>query len=166
MKKVLLLLLIILCFSCKNETPNIENETPQQDNGWFLYQHKLHSLVPLESYDTACRIMLMPAANHRPISVITIWEQEQHNIVHIKSINDLNGNFHSAGTRVLRSEFNLKEIRNCFYSSKENNDKNILGEAMVERTFNDNYARHTYNFEESKTCVVSTYKFMKSVFPE
>ena len=106
----------------------------------------------------------MPAANHRPISIITIWEQGQDNIVHIKSIKGVHGYFHSAGTRVLRTEFNVKEIMNCFYSSEEN--KNKLSQAMVEQMFNDHYARHIYDFEENKSCVINTYKLMKSIFPE
>jgi len=37
---------------------------------------------------------------------------------------------------------------------------------MVEERFNGSYSRHIYDFEENKSCVINTYKLMKSIFPE
>jgi len=120
MKKILFLLLIALYYSCKNEPPNIENETPQEDNGWFLYQQKIHSLIPIESYNIACRITLIPADNHLPASVITTWESGENNFIKITNIKGFRGRFESAGTYALRREFNPREIMNCFYSNEKN----------------------------------------------
>jgi|GEM_PF-3397406 len=162
MKKMLFLIAVTILFSCKKQTSYTQGE----DNQWLLYQQKLHLLLPLQTnYSTAYRIMIAPSANHFPASVVTVWEENKYNYIYVTSIMGNRGDFYSEGTRKLKSEFNLREIMSCYYSSNQLGDVNSLSSVFIESNFNDHYSFNEYSFDKNKDCVISTYDFIKDVFP-
>lgn len=167
MKKItLVLFVLLLVISCENQTSKKKEEEINQitDNGWLKYQQKLHSLLPVGSYEVAHRITIVTTANHFPVLIITVWEEGQHNLLQMTNKYGDRGHFNSEGTRKLRSESSLTELLKCYSVELEENSGALSG-VVIESNYYDHYSYSKYSYEENMSCVVKTYEFAKKNFP-